>query len=97
MPKLPMQSVPGFNSGKNHSVRLMRLSDAKTDPEFSGLFKRDERVINAIAESIKERGFDPEQPITLWKGYNTVVDGYTRFEAATKIGLEEVWVSDREF
>ena len=97
MAKLPTQSTPGFNSGKNHAIRLMRISDIVLDPEFSELFRRDPRIIQEIHGSIKTRGFDPEQPLVLWKGHKTLVDGYTRHAASVDAKLEEVWVLEREF
>jgi ParB-like chromosome segregation protein Spo0J len=97
MPKLPMQSTPGFNSGKNHSIRLMRLSDIKIDPEFSKLFSRNDKLKNVIVESIKANGLYADEPIVLWKGHNILADGHTRYEASIEAGLEEVWVSERNF
>ena len=97
MPKLPMQSTPGFNSGKNHSIRLMRISDIKIDPEFSALFSRNERLKIEIVESIKTNGLYADEPIVLWKGHNILADGHTRYEASVEAGLEEVWVSERNF
>jgi len=97
MARLAIQSTPGFNSGKSHSIRLMRLSDIKIDPEFSKLFSRNDKLKNEIVKSIKANGLYTDEPIVLWKGENILADGHTRYEASIEAGLEEVWVSERIF
>ena len=57
MPKLPIQSTPGFNSGKNHSIRLMRLSDIKIDPVLSKMFSRDEKLKLQLLKVLKPMDF----------------------------------------
>jgi ParB family chromosome partitioning protein len=75
----------------------MRLSDIKIDPEFSKLFGRNDKLKNAIVESIKTNGLYTDEPIVLWKGHNILADGHTRYEASIEAGLEEVWISERNF
>ena len=87
----------GANAGINYYSRLMPLDDIKTDPDISGIFKIDDHVLNQIVESIRDEGYDRAQPLVLWKGRGVIVDGHTRYAAATRLGLESVPVVEKEF
>lgn len=50
--------------------------------------KHEEYDISAIAESIKTFGF--RDPIGVWSEQNIIVEGHGRYEAAKKLGMNEV-------
>ncbi|GHU40376.1 hypothetical protein FACS1894190_07210 [Spirochaetia bacterium] len=87
----------GANAGVNLYARMMRLQDIEIDPELSTIFEREETIINVIAGSIKEYGFDKAEPPVIWKGTNRLVDGHTRYYAAKEAGLYEIPVEEKEF
>jgi ParB family chromosome partitioning protein len=99
MPKLNITNhiKAGANSGVNYYSRLASLDDINIDPDISGVFKIDERVLGEIVDSIREGGFDKAQPLVLWKGKGVIVDGHTRYAAAVRLGLESVPVVEKEF
>jgi ParB-like chromosome segregation protein Spo0J len=99
MPKLAMKSPPGFNANtvKSHEPKKVRLDEIIIDPEISKIFDIQVKIKEDILKSILNRGYDPEQPIVLWKGYNILVDGRTRYTAAQEAGLEEIFVYEKDF
>lgn len=68
----------------------MEIKDIKTESPFNDLFGIDEKILQAITENIREKGYDYGKPIVLWAGKNLVVDGHTRLKAARLAGLEEI-------
>jgi ParB family chromosome partitioning protein len=50
-----------------------------------------------IVENIKKNGYDKSQPVVLWKGNNTLLDGHTRLSAAKVAGLDEIPAIEMEF
>jgi len=95
MAKLNMQSTPGFNAERNHEPKKVRLDKIVIDPEISKIFDIQVKIKDNILKSILNRGYDPEQPITLWN--NILVDGRTRYTAAKEAGLEEIFAYERDF
>ena len=67
----------------------------KTREPFSGLFPVSDESVEAIAESMRETGYDEGFPIAAWEGF--VIDGHTRLAAALEAGLPTVPVVDRKF
>jgi protein gp37 len=61
----------------------------ETRSPFSDLFEIHWRELDAITESMHERGYDASKPIDVWqKGVKLiVVDGHTRLKAAIECGL----------
>ena len=51
----------------------------------------------AVTDSIQEKGFDPAEPIVLWKEAGYVVDGHTRLQAAKRAGIAEIPVTEKHF
>jgi hypothetical protein len=97
MAKLAIQSTPGFNAitERNYEPKKVRLDKIIIDPEISRIFDIQVKVKDKVLNSILNRGFDPEQPIVLWKGI--LVDGRTRYTAAMEAGLEEIFAFEKEF
>jgi ParB family chromosome partitioning protein len=63
-------------------------SDLVTRPPFSDLFSVRPKLQETIAQSMREKGFDPSKPINVWRQENTVVDGHTRHGAAIDAGIK---------
>ena len=97
MAKLQAPSTAGFNAGKKDDVKLFPIKDIVIDPEIAGIFKISEKVLKEIQEKIEKFGFNEEEPVVLWKGKNILVDGRTRYTAATNAGLEKIPVFEKEF
>jgi len=71
---------------KGETLRYeVKPHDLKTGDPFSSLFPINPSLVETIAASIKEGGYDPGQPIAVWHGL--VVDGHTRLKAAKRSGL----------
>lgn len=58
-------------------------------PTFATLFEIQPTLLEAITESMRERGFDASKPIDVWerRGELIVLDGHTRLKAALECGL----------
>jgi len=100
MPKLAMKSPPGFNAyslEKNHEPKKIRLAEIVIDPDISKIFDIQVKIKDDVLKSILSRGYDPEQPIILWKGHSILVDGRTRYTAAQEAGLEEIFAYEKDF
>ena len=96
MAKLQVASA-GLNSGAQTLAKKMRVSDIQTTPELSSIFDIEESVLQAVTDSIQEKGFDPAEPIVLWKETGYVVDGHTRLQAAKRAGIAEIPVTEKHF
>ena len=66
-------------------IQYLKTEDIK--PYKKNAKKHDETQVNAVAKSIQEYGF--QQPIVV-DSKNVIVIGHCRFEAAKKLGLEEI-------
>jgi ParB-like chromosome segregation protein Spo0J len=97
MAKLALQSTAGFNAEKNHEPRKIRLDRIVIDDEISRIFDIQVKIKDDVLKSIMNRGYDPEQPIVLWKDHNILVDGRTRYTASQEAGLEEIFAYERDF
>jgi ParB-like chromosome segregation protein Spo0J len=75
----------------------------ETAEPFRSLFPVEPATLALVTESIRERGFEPDKPILMWKdafgerGRQVVVDGHTRVKAALDLKLPEVWATVRQF
>ena len=61
----------------------------KKNQSLASLFTRPESTIERLSGKIKDAGFRQDKPILVTED-NTILDGYTRVEAATRAGLKEV-------
>ncbi|MGA2465707.1 MAG: hypothetical protein ABSH06_15315 [Thermodesulfobacteriota bacterium] len=80
-------------------IKMMKTKDIekiKRSP-FKDLFPIDPDILKAVEEHMRVHGFDPSQPLIVWKGMDTLVDGYTRHEGASKDGIEEIPVYEKDF
>jgi ParB family chromosome partitioning protein len=73
----------------------MRIEEIRTAEPFETLFPVDNATLNAIADSMKQSGYDPACPLVLWNG--TLIDGHTRLMAAKQVGIEDVPVITKKF
>jgi len=64
--------------------------ELKTAPPFSTLFDVDPDLVDSLARSMEENGFDPMFPILVHQETDLVLDGGTRRAAAIKAGLASV-------
>jgi len=97
MARLTMNSTPGFNAERIREPKKVRLDEIVIDPEISKIFDIQVKIKDDILKSIMNRGYDPEQPVVLWKDHNILVDGRTRYTASQEAGLEEIFAYEREF
>jgi hypothetical protein len=95
MGKLKTPDAAGFNAGDSYKVQYIRLDKIITDPEISGLYVLNEKIVDAICQSIIKDGFHKEQPVTLWG--KTLVDGHQRYAGAKKAGLVEIPYIEKNF
>ncbi|MBQ3801409.1 MAG: ParB N-terminal domain-containing protein [Treponema sp.] len=87
----------GSFTGAKQLSQMVPLKDIKLDPEFQALFPLDEDMVADVARSIEESGFDPTQPLVIWKENNTLLDGHTRYAASEKVRLFDVPVFYKSF
>lgn len=79
------------------TIESIDTETLKTRKPFSSIFPIHEDTLDSIRRNMETNGFDPVFPIIVWKEEGIVVDGHTRFEAATKVGLETVPVVKKSF
>ena len=81
----------------------MDINNLIVDPEFERIFVQKESEISNISANIQERGFDPAHPVilTLSKVHpelnNIIADGYTRYKASLRAGINKVAVIYKDF
>jgi len=85
------------NSGASEMAKMRQISTIKKHPDFKNLFTIKPHVLTQIKESIQQRDFDKDKPLTLWKEEDALIDGYTRLRAASEVGLFDVPVFERSF
>src|SRR5262245_51348768 len=78
-------------------MRWIAPGRLKTDPDLASLFPIGDAELSAIVESMRERGYDPAEPLVIWEPESIVVDGHTRLKAAHETRLDKVAVEDRSF
>ena len=80
---------------------MMRLEELELSEFFRGLFPRADSLVEKISADMSSAGYDSAQPLTAWhvpeRKVFVLVDGYTRYEAAKRAGLEEVPVNLTQF
>lgn len=74
----------------------MKLGALKRDKKFE-IFDIHPETLAAIEEDMRTNDFDPAWPVIIWKEKNIILDGYTRIEAAKKIGLKEIPTQEKSF
>lgn len=71
--------------------------ELRTAEPFESLFPIDPGTKAEIAESMKDRGYDPAHPVSVWRQRCVVVDGHTRRLAAIETGIREISVCFHDF
>ena len=75
--------------------------EIKTHPTFESLFPINPQVLAKIEQDMRDGSYDFSQPIILatWEGQKepVCIDGHTRLNAATNVGIQEVPVWLHEF
>ena len=85
------------NSGTKHVATMVKLDSITTADPFKTLFAINPSILEKITEDIMENGFDPSQPLHIWKEKGILVDGHTRFEAARRADLFQIPVFEHSF
>jgi ParB family chromosome partitioning protein len=95
-----------IDGGKNMGIQngWVNTDSLTTDKDFESLYSRKEKLTEAIARDMHEKGYDEAMPIICWEregedghGSLIVIDGHTRLLAAKKAGLQEVLVRVLDF
>jgi hypothetical protein len=85
------------NSGTKLLARLMSVDAIQTAEPFVSLFPVREAVLADIVVNLKANGFDPSQPLHVWKEKSVLIDGHTRLRAAREAGWHQVPVYEHSF
>lgn len=75
---------------KNKASEETLISQIKTGEPFISLFPINSEILKSVTDNIKEKGFDPGQPVTIWEDQNILIDGHTRLKAARAAGVETI-------
>jgi protein gp37 len=73
----------------------MDITKIKSEKPYNSLFSINPHILNAIKENMEVNGFDVAFPIITWR--NTIIDGHTRYNAASLAGITEIPVKEKEF
>lgn len=96
----------GSPQGETMNVRVHQVSgrvvsvktaDLATAEALSSLFPVDMKMVSALSEDMKQRGFDEAHPVIVWAERGVIVDGHTRLAAAELAGLKEIFAVLRTF
>jgi len=77
------------------TIAMAKTAELETREPFRGLFPANRKLTDAIADDMRDRGYDPTWPIAAWGG--VVVDGHTRLAAARQARLTLVPVAMHHF
>jgi Predicted transcriptional regulators len=69
-------------------IKIVMVPVAKLAPYAKNAKKHKDFDISAIADSIREFGFN--DPVGIWSSKNIIVEGHGRVLAAQKLGIKEV-------
>jgi len=78
-------------------MRWIQPGKLTTDPDLASVFPIRDSDLAAVAQSMRERGYDQAEPIVVWDGEGIIVDGHTRLAAARHARIERVYVDERTF
>jgi len=92
---LENDSLPLSPQSSTTTSKMMKVAQIELKAPFKELFKIKLNTAEKIEKSMQVHGFDLAFPLVLWG--NVLVDGYTRYAAALKLGLKEVPVEVKEF
>lgn len=100
--QLLINKANGNAAVANSNLKLSKsilISEIELHPEFQKLFEINENLLERIANSMKENGFDNSQPVHIWshEGHKWLVDGFTRYNAALKAELKTIPYYEHSF
>lgn len=90
MAKLSVATT-GLNAQVKTIAERIPISQINVSEVFSNLISIKTEDLDLITSDMKENGFDPTKPLIIWKEENILIDGHTRFAAAKKAELAEVY------
>lgn len=75
------------------------LNKVNLIPELKNAFEMSEEVKNRIKDDIEKNGFSKAKPIHIfwWDEKWCLIDGHTRFQAASELGLKNIWAQIHNF
>ena len=77
-----------------------KLADITNEALFSGLFEVQTTTLDKIKKSMETNGYNPAWPLSCWRKSEAelvLLDGHTRFKAASDLGIEEAPVVEFKF
>jgi len=83
-------------------MQKIAIEGLKTQFPFDSLFEVSDTVLNAVADHMRNHGYDESQPIVAWDRTQggqglIVIDGHTRLQAARRVELPHVCVAAVRF
>lgn len=77
----------------------IKRQEIKTQAPFDEIFPVANDILNRVIENMRENGFDPQEPIVVWRNrYQRIcVDGHTRLMAADGLGIQDIPVLEKLF
>ncbi len=83
---IPNNSVASILGGATD----IHVGDIVTDEPFKSLFAINSELLTQIVCSMKEKGYDTNHPIIIWKEKGVLIDGHTRVQAAKLAGISHI-------
>lgn len=68
----------------------MQISKIKTQKPFKDLFRIYDDDYKEVLDDIKQNGYDPNEPVLIWKEKDLLIDGHTRLQATKEAGLKDI-------
>ena len=75
----------------------MNRTEIQTSEPFDKIFPITDGVLSGLVSDMRRQGYDPAQPVVVWKGRNILIDGHTRLKAAEMAGIDDIPVVERAF
>lgn len=91
------KNTVGLNSGAEVIAQKISLDKIVTHPTFQTLLPINDKELENIVKDMEENGFDRSKPVCIWREENVLIDGYTRFTAAKKARLSEIYKYEMSF
>lgn len=91
------KNTAGLNSGAEVMAQRISLDKITVHPTFQSLLPINERELENIVSDMEENGFDKSKPVCIWREEDVLIDGYTRYTAAKKAGLAEIYKYEMSF
>lgn len=90
------QSISNLTDEK---IIKVKTSSILKEEELVKKFKMDAETKNRIKDDMRLNGFSKAHPIHVWlhEGKLILVDGHTRFQAASELGFQYVWIQIHNF